>query len=185
MNFTTPRRRARPSAGFTLVELMVTLTIGAIILGIAAPSFSELMGRYRLTDASRNLSDRLLIAANFSESQGPVTICVSSDGENCIASDDWGQGYIVFSDGGTVGTIDGTDMVLERALPVTTGVSIRSAAEVGGTSVATGRVYFQEGTPDIANAIRFTVCQSAGEPRHITLNRIGSLRQWKGTTPCA
>lgn len=184
MNFTPLRPPRRRGAGFTLIELMFTLTIGIIILGIAAPSFNELMARYRMTDAARDLSDRLLIALNFSESQGPVTICVSGNGSTCLASDDWSLGYIVFSDGGVAGTIDGTDAVLERALP-SSKVAIQSTLEIGATPFTAGKIRFDQRAPDITGAIRFTVCQKGREPRLITLNRIGSLRQSKGTTPCA
>lgn len=181
---TNYRSAAQRSAGFSLIELLITIAISAIILGIAAPSFNELMARSRMTDASRDLADRLAVAMTVSESR-PTTICVSSDGKNCTATANWDSGYIVFTDAGTVGVVDGTDAILERALPVTGGVSVKSSMELGGTAFTTGQIHFVERAPEAGGALRFTVCQAAREPRLIVVNRIGSMRQSKGTTACA
>lgn len=180
----SPRTLAR-AAGFSMMELLVTLTIGAILMGIAAPSFNEQIARTRMTDASRDLADRLLLAMTVSEARGPTTICVSSDGAKCSAGQAWGAGYIVFTDRGVVGTIDGNDEVLERAGAVKSGLSIVSTYEIGAASYAAGLIHFEERTPDITGAVRFTVCQSTRIPHLVILNRIGSVRQTKGATPCA
>lgn len=177
-------RSPRRTAGFSLVELMVTLSISAVILSIAAPSFNELMARSRMTDVSRDLSDRIAIAMNTSESR-PTTICVSTNGTTCSASANWHQGYIVFTDDGAIGTIDGSDEVLERAMPATGGVTITSSMEIGGEAYSTGRIHFVERAPQADGALRFTVCKSEREPRLVIVNRIGSMRQSKGTTTCA
>lgn len=55
-------RRSR-GAGFTLVELMVTLAVLAILLGIAVPSFQSVIQNNRL-DAARN---DVLGALNFAK----------------------------------------------------------------------------------------------------------------------
>ncbi|MFL6593696.1 MAG: Tfp pilus assembly protein FimT/FimU [Luteimonas sp.] len=44
-------RRIAASAGFTLIELMVTLGVLAIVLVAAAPSFADFLDRYRLRGA--------------------------------------------------------------------------------------------------------------------------------------
>lgn len=167
------------------MELLVALAIGAILLRIAAPSFNEVVARYRMTDVSRGLAERLQIAMNNSETRGRTSICVSSNGTTCSTGKAWGVGYIVFSDGGTAGTIDGTDAVLEQGMAVSSGLSIVSTADIGGADFTAGRITFDERAPDLAQAVRFTVCQSGRLPHFIVLNRIGSVRQSKGTTPCA
>ena len=44
-------RRIPASTGFTLIELMVTLGVLAIVLAAAAPSFADFLDRYRLRGA--------------------------------------------------------------------------------------------------------------------------------------
>lgn len=178
---------ARPSArasGFSMIELLVTLTIGAILMGLAAPSFNEQIARTRMTDASRDLADRLQIAMSASEARGPTTICASSDGLTCLATNTWTTGYIVFTDAGTVGTVDTGDVILERATALARGLSLITTYEIGNASYALGRVHFDQRAPDITGAVRFTVCQSTRTPHLVILNRIGSVRQTKGTTTC-
>lgn len=41
--------------GFTLIELMVTLTVGAILLALAAPSFSSLIANQRSKSAASDI----------------------------------------------------------------------------------------------------------------------------------
>lgn len=54
MTATSPQAR---SAGFTLVELMITLVIGAILLSIAIPAYRSEIEKSRRTDAKTALLD--------------------------------------------------------------------------------------------------------------------------------
>ena len=51
-------RPIRRLAGFTLVELMVTLAVLAIIAGIAVPAFNDFVDRNRVTGAANEAVDR-------------------------------------------------------------------------------------------------------------------------------
>ncbi len=56
--------------GFTLVELMITLAILAILMGIAVPSFQALLQRERVTATSNQLRGALLLARGEAVKQG-------------------------------------------------------------------------------------------------------------------
>ena len=83
--------------GFTLVELMVALVIFAVLIGAGVPALQGLLN----TMASRTNADQLVTAISFARqtavSRGhEVTICASTDGENCATDDDWDQGWVIF-----------------------------------------------------------------------------------------
>lgn len=49
--------RSYPARGFTLIELMVVLTVIAIIAAIALPSYTEQVRKSRRTDALRSMGE--------------------------------------------------------------------------------------------------------------------------------
>lgn len=86
--------------GFTLVELIVVLSIAAIIVSIAAPSFMNIIANNRVTAASNDL----VVALNLGKSEAIRTgqntvLCQSSDGATCGGDQaGWENGWILFSD---------------------------------------------------------------------------------------
>ena len=107
------RARSNQAQGFTLVELMVTLTVGLILMLVGIPLFTTTTQNNRVAAASNTLVAHLNLARNEAVKRGvPVTACASTDGATCATLNDWNQGLIVFVDGGTAGSVDGTDQIL-------------------------------------------------------------------------
>jgi type IV fimbrial biogenesis protein FimT len=89
----------RKITGFTLIELMVTLAVAAIALGIAIPSFNQTMRN----NSSNALGNEFSTALNYARSEAikrakRVSICASSNGTSCLAANNWKQGWLVFVD---------------------------------------------------------------------------------------
>ena len=91
--------------GVTLIELMVTLTIAAIIMGFAVPSFNETIRSSRLTAYANDWVSTL----NFARSEAikrSVPVSVRRKGANSQA---WEEGWDVFVDINGNGAFDDND----------------------------------------------------------------------------
>lgn len=152
--------------GFTLIELMVTLAVLAIVLTIAVPSFREMALRNRLTSETNNLVSALAIARSEAIKRGRVvTVCKSSNPDaaspTCAAGTNWQNGWIVFTDGGTRGTIDGTDARLKVQQPGSAGGPVITPSNSFAnfvTYAAAGAAVATNNVRDVATTGSFTVC---------------------------
>lgn len=113
--------------GFTLIELLVTITIAAILAAIAVPNLSDFIKNNRLTTTANDLLADLALARSEAAKRGqPVSVCPSSNGSACSAGN-WTTGRIVFSDSGSSGTVDGSDIVIRITESSSAGISIANS----------------------------------------------------------
>ncbi len=90
--------------GFTLIEMLMTMAIAAILLTIGIPSFRYVTNSNRIAGELNGLLGDLQFARAEAIKEGrTVTVCVSSDGANCANSTTWQSGWIVFSDPANLG----------------------------------------------------------------------------------
>ena len=97
------------SAGFTLMELMVTLALAAVILSIGAPSFGEFRRNNRLTSVGNEFLGAVQTARTEAiKRQTPVAVCPSADPTDAGATCTSGafNGWIVFVDSNSNGDRD-------------------------------------------------------------------------------
>jgi type IV fimbrial biogenesis protein FimT len=87
-------------SGFTLPELMVTVAVAAILLGLAVPSFRETVISNRLTAAT----NEFMAAVNFARSEAikrneTVILCKTGTGTSCnVGGNKWEIGWMAFVD---------------------------------------------------------------------------------------
>ena len=113
--------------GFTLLELVVAMTIVAILVGVGVPSFRYVTTANRLSSEINGLLGDLQFARAEAIKEGQtVSVCSSNDGLSCLGTGTWTGGWLVFSDTGTLGSVDGTDQLLRVQKSLGTGDTLLS-----------------------------------------------------------
>ncbi len=95
--------------GFTLIELMITLAVAAILLTVAVPGFRTAIQNNRVTTQSNDVLTALTLARSEALKRGiQVSVCSSNDQTDCDGAPgtDWANGWIVFVDQNTNGTFE-------------------------------------------------------------------------------
>lgn len=99
-------------SGFTLVELMITISIAAILMTVGVPSYKYVTNANRIASEVNGLLGDMQYARAEAIKEGlPVTVCVSTNGTSCTSQTDWKNGWIVFSDANGNATVDGGDTI--------------------------------------------------------------------------
>ena len=154
------RNRTMPNRdqGFTLVELLITLSLLAIVANIAVPAFEGLIVRNR----QQALMEQVAAVLNNARAEAilrhrTVEICGSSDGETCSAS--WSSGWLVR-------TLDDQILHLTR-LP--------SHDALRWSGFQQGISFHTDGSSPISNG-RFYQCHKQKVVWQLILNRQGRLR---------
>jgi type IV fimbrial biogenesis protein FimT len=143
-----PLHRPRESRGFTIIELMVVVSIVAVLAAIAAPSFTPMIERWRMRQAAEGLQSTLYLARSEAiKLGGNVIVEKLPNGTNGCqvagGNDDWGCGWHVCADTNRSNTCTAADRELQRVdAPSKTLVTRRS----GGARIIFNRWGLVDGT---------------------------------------
>ncbi len=114
------RKPSTPRAphGFTIIELMVVVSILALLAALAVPSFTPLIERWRVQQAVKGLESTLYYArAEAIKRGGTVTVRKHPTGTGgCLLAPgnaNWDCGWFVFADTNSNGTLDAGEEVLQ------------------------------------------------------------------------
>jgi type IV fimbrial biogenesis protein FimT len=101
------------NVGFTLLELLVTIVVVAVLLGFVVPSFQKLLLANRLTAVANEMLGAMRYARSEAVSEKQrITLCKSTDGMQCSQNGGYDQGWIIFQDAGVLASVDGSDQLL-------------------------------------------------------------------------
>lgn len=113
----------RTLSGFTLLELLVTIVVAGVILGIGVPNLMEFQRNNAMAGASNELVTAVLAARSEAVKRGvPVTLCASADplaDPPACAPDGAGTdgGFIVWEDVDGDIAVDVGEDVIRRVEP--------------------------------------------------------------------
>ncbi|PIQ36383.1 MAG: pilus assembly protein [Lysobacterales bacterium CG17_big_fil_post_rev_8_21_14_2_50_64_11] len=85
--------------GFTLIELMTTLAVAAILIPLGIPGWQRLQENYRASALSNQvLASIFNVRSNAIINGGNAVLCPSPDGKQCSRDLDWSVGLLSFRD---------------------------------------------------------------------------------------
>jgi type IV fimbrial biogenesis protein FimT len=172
--------------GFTLIELMVTLAIAVIAMGVGVPSFMQFLRSANLSDATSNF----MTAANTARAQamksGVNTFLVPRD-----VGVGWISGWVVYTDKNWNSAYDaGTDELITQHDAVSSDIAIAMSGAANGPNTLVDKYLlfngagfprmknggFSNGTAEFSNADRTT---------KVIFDQTGRVRTCKsGATGC-
>ncbi|CAM5432183.1 GspH/FimT family pseudopilin [Rhodanobacter lindaniclasticus] len=150
-------RRAR---GFSLLELMITITVMAILLAIAVPSFRDVIHRNQVSSASNAMLASLNYARSEAITRGQlVSMCPGDATAGCASgSKVYDQGWLVYTypaGAASANKAYTASSILLRATDPQTNVSIQAGS---GTIVTFG----QQGQIKPSTPLVFATCYRSG-----------------------
>jgi len=148
----------RLNSGYSLYELLMTLTLAAIIIGLGLPSFAGITARNR-QHAEINV----------------VSLCPSIDAISCNPGRDWSTGWLMFAnhDADEPPRIDAGEPLLQAH---TVGENVKITANRRGFTLRATQKRATNGT--------FVVCDTAGRiaPKALVVSYTGRPRVTLKTT---
>lgn len=169
-------------SGFTIIELLIVVTIVGLLSAIAAPSLRTMIITNQVRTTTSDLLNDIAVARSESAKRSQrVVMCASTDMNTCSGSA-WGGGWISFVDANNNlqrDTVDSSEPLIRVKEPVPTAVKIvttpSTLANIGFRSF---------GIIDAAKT--FTVCPSTTGTgitgRSITMNTMGRVQTVNATT---
>ncbi|MBL4826885.1 MAG: GspH/FimT family pseudopilin [Spongiibacteraceae bacterium] len=156
--------------GFTLIELMITLGVLAVVMSVGIPAFNSTITRNNVVAEA----NRLLSSINFARSQAVTKGQVVTLYRAGATSQNWSQGWFVFTDTGGEGVEDFVvgDIQLKNMETSASSMTIQSniSASNAISFNASGRII------NLGN-IELAICDSnltSNVPgRLIEINRVG------------
>ena len=167
--------------GVTLIELLMALTIAAVLLGLSLPSFASMKMRNSVA-ATHNL-----IMGGFATAREaaiverlPTVLCPGSSDTGCRKDGIWEGGWMIFLDRNDNGTLDSSDTVLRQETAIDGDLAIRSSKH-------RSRVTFQpSGMAEGSNltvklcgadgvAVRGLVTSNTGRTRSSTTKQVAAM----------
>jgi len=171
--------------GFTLIELMITLVIGAILLTQAVPSFFTTIQNNRLVTYTNDLVSDINLARSEAVKRGiRVVLCRSADPSLASpacggTANTWTSGWLIFADADASGAFSAGDTLIRVGLPIAADTTIIT------NNIANNNLeYNADGTTNEGGGTGvFALCDSrgAGNGRQIQVNAMGRPQLVKGS----
>jgi type IV fimbrial biogenesis protein FimT len=179
---------SKPASGITLLELLMSLAIAAIVMALGMPSYTYVTTNNRMAGEVNGLLGDLQFARGEAIKEGQtVTVCSSSNGTSCSGSASWKSGWIVFSDPNNNQTVDASETIYRVQRAFTSSDTFN--ADNTASAVTFNREGFASAAPTAVTPITITLHDSTSNlqwTRCLAIQTVGMLvTQKHGTGNCS
>ena len=180
--------KTKDSNGFTLLELLITVSITAIVVAMAAPSFTDVLDDNILLTQTNQFATAINVARSEAVKRNSRVLICKRAGNQCATSNaaNWEDGWIIFADDNDNNIVD-TGEEISILDPLRTNYTLRadsidtnwlafSASGKASSNVAT-----------IFTGIAFRLCspdQDTTTARSLDMNAVGRTQISRGVTAC-
>jgi type IV fimbrial biogenesis protein FimT len=173
-------------SGFTLTEVLVVITIVAILAAIGAPSFRSVTNSNRIAGEVNGLLGDMQFARGEAIKEGQdVTVCASADGKQCngAGATNWEAGWIVFSNPDGDAQVDAAagETIWRVQTPFTATDTFTPDAAIG--AVTFNREGFALGLPNTVTVKLHDSTSNAVWTRCLAISIVGQLATQTTRTP--
>jgi type IV fimbrial biogenesis protein FimT len=115
-SITNQFRPLRRIAGFSMIELLITVAIAIILAVVAVPQYSSFIQTSKAVNEITNLYNDMQFARSEALKEGQtVSLCISSNGTGCTTTTpNWDQGWIIYSNPTSAAAfVSGTSILLK------------------------------------------------------------------------
>jgi len=176
--YTPNRIDTRQTLGFTLIELVVTMAVAAILVTVAIPNMRTFIQNGRLNTQINNLVGDLGLARSEAINRRTnVGVCMSTNGTTCAGGGNWRDGRAIFVDADNDGAWDPGEQILRFREP------LASATDSLSTNAVLGDPIIFTASGASSNVIVggpvgvFTFCDDRGasKGKQVSLNHMGQV----------
>ena len=177
---------SRHSRGFTLLEAMITVIVAALLVGLALPSFRELMMRNNTTQLGNQLVLSLQTARAEAIRRGTWVEVVSSNNNNNWSAAGWQVvADINFDHAFDPSGLDATGIISGSASAPTGYTVCGQATTPTGIGGDLRVIFGPSGTLTLSSQFDFNVNRPDGKStmvQHVTVSGSGEVKSVRGTT---
>jgi type IV fimbrial biogenesis protein FimT len=178
--------RSRRRGGFTLVELMVTVAVAAIVVAMGVPSFLRALARHAILAHAEELQDAVRIGRNEAmKRSGPVLLCrteAASPGHCAGTSGNW-QTWLLFADLARSGAFAAGDPILRQHVDTSARMTVTSETSAIRFE-ATGIAHADTGAATIVLAPADSSGNDRALQRQVCVNPRGEVAIVEGGAAC-
>ena len=182
-----PAQTARHALGFTAIELLIVITILAVLTAMAVPSFGPMIERWRTNQAVNNITSTIYVARSEAIKRGGRVsvrkIANGTDGCSFASTNqEWSCGWIIFVDTDDDGNLDAGEEILQT-FPMPTSVDIMNSNNLASLR------FDRWGRANDMNAVGFAIVPRAGgvaspAATAVCFSSGGRVRVDKGSVTC-